>query len=326
MPARILNGNLIRDEIYGELRGEIERLRAADIQPGLATVLVGENPASKIYVSSKIAACEQLGLISWRHTPPASVTTDELLALVADLNSNDDVDGILVQLPLPAQVDSKRVLEAVHPSKDVDGFHPMSLGLLVTGRPGLVACTPSGVMEILRRSGIPIEGANAVVAGRSDIVGKPMALLLMHANATVTICHSKTRDLPGVIRGADIVIAAMGRAGMIAADWIRPGATVIDVGTNSITDPALAERLFANFPERLAKFREKGKTLVGDVHPDAVNVAGAITPVPGGVGPLTIAMLMSNTIKAARLRRGENSRKGAGNIPSSRAAASPANN
>jgi methylenetetrahydrofolate dehydrogenase (NADP+)/methenyltetrahydrofolate cyclohydrolase len=324
MPARILNGNLIRDEIYAELRGEIERLRAAGIQPGLATVLAGENPASKMYVSSKIAACEALGIASWRYTPPASVTTDELLALIAELNANDDVDGILVQLPLPSQVDSKRVLEAVDPSKDVDGFHPMSLGHLVTGRPGLVACTPTGVMEILRRSGIAVESANAVVAGRSDIVGKPMALLLMHANATVTICHSKTRDLAGVIRGADIVVAAMGRAGMIAADWIRPGATVIDVGTNSITDAALAERLFAKFPERLAKFREKGKTLVGDVHPDAVNVAGAITPVPGGVGPLTIAMLMSNTVKAARLRRGEKSHA-AGNTHVGRAAASPAN-
>ncbi|HEV3219007.1 MAG TPA: bifunctional 5,10-methylenetetrahydrofolate dehydrogenase/5,10-methenyltetrahydrofolate cyclohydrolase [Candidatus Acidoferrales bacterium] len=332
MPARILNGNLIRDEIYGELRGEIERLRGAGVRPGLATVLVGENPASKMYVSSKIAACEQLGINSWRHTPAASVTTEDLLALIAELNGDNEVDGILVQLPLPAHVDTKRVLEAVDPSKDVDGFHPVSLGHLVTGRPGLVACTPTGVMEILRRSGIPIEGANAVVAGRSDIVGKPMALLLMHANATVTICHSKTRDLPGVIRGADILVAAMGRAGMIAADWIRPGATVIDVGTNSITDTALAERLFAHFPERVAKFREKGKTLVGDVHPDAVNVAGAITPVPGGVGPLTIAMLMSNTVKAARLRRGESARNAshgasgnvAGNTPSGRAAASPA--
>jgi len=325
MLARILNGNKIRDEIYSELRGEIERLHDAGIQPGLATVLAGDNPASKLYVSSKIAACEQLGLLSWRYTPPASVTTGELLALVSELNANNDVDGILVQLPLPPQVDTNRVLEAVHPSKDVDGFHPVSLGHLVTGRPGLVACTPSGVMEILRRSGIAIEGANAVVAGRSDIVGKPMALLLMRANATVTICHSKTRDLPGVIRGADIVVAAMGRAGMIDADWIRPGATVIDVGTNTITDPAQAERLFANFPERLAKFREKGRTLVGDVHPDAVNVAGAITPVPGGVGPLTIAMLMSNTVKAARLRRAANSNNASLNAGSGRAAASLAN-
>lgn len=304
MPARILNGNQIRDEIYSELRGEIERLRAAGIQPGLATVLVGENPASKMYVGSKIAACEQLGLLSFSYTPAGTTTTEELLTLVAHLNANNAVDGILVQMPLPPHVDTKRVLESVDPAKDVDGFHPVNLGHLVTGQPGLVACTPSGVMEILRRSGISVEGANAVVVGRSDIVGKPMALLLLHANATVTVCHSKTRDLPEVIRRTDIVVAAMGRAGMIAADWIRPGATVIDVGINRVTDTAVASRLFSNFPERLAKFHEKGSTVVGDVHPDASRVAGAITPVPGGVGPLTIAMLMSNTVKAARLRRG----------------------
>jgi methylenetetrahydrofolate dehydrogenase (NADP+)/methenyltetrahydrofolate cyclohydrolase len=323
MPARILNGNQIRDEIYSELRGEIESLRAAGIQPGLATVLVGENPASKMYVASKIAACEQLGLKSWNYTPAGTITTDELLALVESLNANNGVDGILIQLPLPPQVDSKRVLESVHPAKDVDGFHPISLGHLVTGQPGLVACTPSGVMEILRRSGIKIEGANAVVVGRSDIVGKPMALLLLHANATVTVCHSKTRDLPGTIRGADIVIAAMGRAGMIAADWIKPGATVIDVGTTRITDAKHAEMLFANFPDRLAKFREKGFTVIGDVHPDAAQVAGAITPVPGGVGPLTIAMLMSNTVKAARLRRGM-THAAAKHTSTSHAGASPA--
>ncbi len=304
MAARILNGNQIRDEIYSELRGEIESLRAAGIQPGLATVLVGENPASKMYVASKIAACEQLGLISSNYTPSGNITTDELLALIRSLNAHDSVDGILIQLPLPPQVDSKRVLESVDPSKDVDGFHPVNLGHLVTGQPGLVACTPSGVMEILRRSGIKIEGANAVVVGRSDIVGKPMALLLLHADATVTVCHSKTRDLAGTIRAADIVVAAMGRPGIIAADWIKPGATVIDVGTTRITDAKQAEMLFANLPERLAKFREKGFTVIGDVHPDAANVAGAITPVPGGVGPLTIAMLMSNTVKAARLKRG----------------------
>ncbi len=304
MTARILSGNQIRDQIYSELQQQIEELRGMGARPGLATVLVGDNPASKIYVSSKIAACEQLGLQSWRFTPPDTVTTRELLALVDDLNVRDDVDGILVQLPLPPQVDTKKVLEAVEPAKDVDGFHPSSLGRLVSGRPGLVACTPAGVMEILRRSGIALEGANAAVLGRSDIVGKPMALLLMHANATVTICHSKTRDLPEVVRRSDIVIAAMGRAAMVLPDWIKPGATVIDVGTNKVTDPAQAERWFANFPSRLESFRAKGSTLVGDVHPDAVSVAGAITPVPGGVGPLTIAMLMSNTVKAARLRRG----------------------
>jgi methylenetetrahydrofolate dehydrogenase (NADP+)/methenyltetrahydrofolate cyclohydrolase len=303
MAARILNGNKIRDQIYAQLRYHIAALLAAGVRPGLATVLTGDNPASKMYVASKIAACELLGITSWNHTPPATSSTKDLLALIETLNQNNQVDGILVQLPLPIQVDSKRILESVSPAKDVDGFHPMSLGHLVTGQPGLVACTPSGVMEILSRSDIRVDGANAVVVGRSDIVGKPMALLLLHANATVTVCHSKTRDLPSVIRGADIVVAAMGRPGIIAADWIKRGATVIDVGTTRITDAAQAEKLFANFPERLAKFREKGFTVAGDVHPDAVEVAGAITPVPGGVGPLTIAMLMSNTVKACELRR-----------------------
>jgi len=300
--ARILDGNAIRDQIFAELGADIAELRAAGVRPGLAAVLVGDNPASQVYVRSKIAACEKLGLASWRFTPPESASTASLLALVAELNARDDVDGILVQLPLPPQVDAKRVLESVDPAKDVDGFHPVSLGRLVTGRPSLVACTPLGVMEILRRSAIPLEGANAVVLGRSDIVGKPMALLLMHANATVTICHSKTRDLPGVVRGADVVIAALGRPAMVAPDWVRPGATVIDVGINRVTDAAQAERLFAKFPARLEQFRQKGSALVGDVHPDAAEVAGAITPVPGGVGPLTIAMLMANTVESAHRR------------------------
>jgi methylenetetrahydrofolate dehydrogenase (NADP+)/methenyltetrahydrofolate cyclohydrolase len=304
LTARILNGNVIRDQIYVELQNEITELAAAGITPGLAAVLAGDNPASHIYVKSKIAACEKLGLGSFQISPPPTVQTAELIELVEELNRRDDVDGILVQLPLPPQVDSKRVLEAVDPAKDVDGFHPLNLGKLVAGRPGLVACTPAGVMEILRRSGITIEGANAVVVGRSDIVGKPMALLLLHANATVTVCHSKTRDLAGVVRGADIVVAAIGRAAMVEASWIRPGATVIDVGINRITDAAEAARIFVNHPERLRQFHEKGSVLVGDVHPNAVEVAGAITPVPGGVGPLTIAMLMSNTVRAARLRRG----------------------
>jgi len=303
--ARILDGNAIRNQIYAELQPEIAELRASGIQPGLAAVLVGHNPASEVYVKSKIAACEKLGLLSWLLTPDETVPTTELLRLVAELNRRDDVDGILVQLPLPQQVDSRRVLESVDPAKDVDGFHPVSLGRLVRGEPGLVACTPSGVMEILRRSGIPLEGANAVVLGRSDIVGKPMALLLMHANATVTICHSKTRELPQITRRADLIVAAMGRPAMVAPDWIRSGATVIDVGVNRITDPTEAAQLFAKLPQRLERFKEKGSALVGDVHPDVAEVAGAITPVPGGVGPLTIAMLMSNTIKAARLRRAQ---------------------
>jgi methylenetetrahydrofolate dehydrogenase (NADP+)/methenyltetrahydrofolate cyclohydrolase len=309
MPARILDGLKIRDEIFSELQSDIVKLHAQGIRPGLAAVLVGENPASQLYVKSKIAACEQLGIASWLHTPPAGVSTDYMLQLVRDLNADDNVDGILIQLPLPSQIDSKRVLESVDPAKDVDGFHPVNMGRLVSNRPGLVACTPAGCMEILRRNKIPIEGANAVVLGRSDIVGKPMALLLLHANATVTICHSKTRDLPDVIRRADILVAAIGKAGYVQPDWIKPaaagkpGAAVIDVGTNKVTDAAEAAQLLRNFPERLEKFRAKGNVLLGDVHPDAIQVAGALSPVPGGVGPMTITMLMSNTVKAARLRR-----------------------
>jgi len=309
MPARILDGLKIRDEIFSELQSDIVKLHAQGSRPGLAAVLVGENPASQLYVKSKIAACEQLGIASWLHTPPAGVSTDYMLQLVRDLNADDNVDGILIQLPLPSQIDSKRVLESVDPAKDVDGFHPVNMGKLVSNRPGLVACTPAGCMEILRRNKIPIEGANAVVLGRSDIVGKPMALLLLHANATVTICHSKTRDLPDVIRRADILVAAIGKAGYVQPDWIKPaaagnpGAAVIDVGTNKVTDAAEAAQLLRNFPERLEKFRAKGNVLLGDVHPDAIQVAGALSPVPGGVGPMTITMLMSNTVKAARLRR-----------------------
>jgi len=303
MSAHLLDGLKIRDQIFEELKVQSRELAATGVRPGLAAVLAGENPASQLYVKSKIAACEQVGLASWLHTPPASISTEQLLKLVRNLNNDYEVDGILVQLPLPAQVDAKRILEAVDPAKDVDGFHPVNLGKLVSNRPGLVACTPAGCMEILRRYQIPLEGANAVMLGRSDIVGKPMALLLMHANATVTICHSKTRDLPEVVRRADIVVAAMGKAAYVQPDWIRPGATVIDVGTNKVTEPAEAERLLHNFPERLEKFRAKGSVLLGDVHPDAIQVAGALTPVPGGVGPMTIAMLMSNTVKAARLRR-----------------------
>jgi methylenetetrahydrofolate dehydrogenase (NADP+)/methenyltetrahydrofolate cyclohydrolase len=309
MSARILDGTRIRDEIFAELKVEVAELAGAGLRPGLAAVLVGDNPASQLYVKSKVAACEQLGMASWLHTPAANSTTEYLLQLVDDLNRDDNVDGILVQLPLPAQVDSKRVLEAVSPEKDVDGFHPVSMGRLVSNRPGLVACTPAGCMEMLRRAGIRIEGANAVVLGRSDIVGKPMALLLLHANATVTICHSKSRELPEIIRRADILVAAIGRAGFVQADWIKPGSAVIDVGTNKVTNAAEAESLLKNFPQRLEKFRAKGNVLIGDVHPDAVNMAGALSPVPGGVGPMTITMLMSNTVKAARLRRGSKDAK-----------------
>jgi len=307
MPAQILDGLKIRGQVFAELKDEIAQMAAQRVRPGLAAVLVGENPASQLYVKSKIAACEELGMASWLHTPPASESTVYMLQLVRELNGDDRVDGILVQLPLPAQIDSKQVLEAVDPAKDVDGFHPVNLGKLVSNRPGLVACTPAGCMEMLRRYKIPIEGANAVVLGRSDIVGKPMALLLMHANATVTICHSKTRDLPEMVRRADIVVAAIGKAGYVQADWVRHGAAVIDVGTNKVTDAAEAEKLLKNFPQRLEKFRAKGNVLIGDVHPDTLFTAGAISPVPGGVGPMTITMLMSNTVKAARLRRGKSS-------------------
>jgi methylenetetrahydrofolate dehydrogenase (NADP+)/methenyltetrahydrofolate cyclohydrolase len=304
LSAGILNGNAIRDQIYSELQAEIEELKSAGVKPGLAAVRVGDDPASKLYVNSKIAACEKLGLGSFHITPPATTTTEELLAIVNDLNRRDEVDGILVQMPLPKQIDSKRILDAVIPAKDVDGFHPVNVGNLVANRPALVACTPAGVMEILKRSNIPIEGANAVVIGRSDIVGKPQALLLLHANATVTLCHSKSKDLHGIARRADIIVAAIGKAAMVTPDFVRPGATVIDVGQIVVKDTAEAERIFKNFPAKLESFKQKGSILVGDVHPDVIEVAGAYTPVPGGVGPLTIAMLMSNTVKAARMRRG----------------------
>ncbi len=304
MPATILDGNKIAAEIRGEVAASVKSMSAAGIRPGLAVVLVGNNPASEIYVRGKVKSCEEVGIYSEQHTPSASVTTEELLELVADLNRRDEIDGILVQLPLPAQVDSKKVLQAVDPAKDVDGFHPMNVGFLSTQRPGLVPCTPAGIMEMLERSHIKIAGQEAVVVGRSDIVGKPMAMLLLNANATVTFCHSKTRDLPAVCRRADILVAAIGRAGMITRDFVRPGATVIDVGMNRVTDPAEFAALFAGNAKREEGFRTKGSTLVGDVHPEVAEIAGAITPVPGGVGPLTIAMLMSNTVKAAKMRRG----------------------
>jgi methylenetetrahydrofolate dehydrogenase (NADP+)/methenyltetrahydrofolate cyclohydrolase len=275
------------------------------MRPGLAVVLVGHNPASEIYVRGKVKACEEVGIYGEQHSPSESSTTAELLALIETLNRRNEIDGILVQLPLPPQVDSKKVLLAVDPAKDVDGFHPMNVGYLSTQRPGLVPCTPAGVMEILQRSHIPIAGQDAVVVGRSDIVGKPAAMLLLNANATVTVCHSKTRDLPAVCRRADILIAAIGRAGMITRDFVKPGATVIDVGMNKVTDPAEFQRLFAGNAKREQTFHAKGSTLVGDVHPEVAEVAAALTPVPGGVGPLTIAMLMFNTVKAAKLRRGQ---------------------
>jgi methylenetetrahydrofolate dehydrogenase (NADP+) / methenyltetrahydrofolate cyclohydrolase len=304
MPARNLDGTKIANDIKAELVAEVRALTEAGSRPGLAVVLVGHDPGSEIYVRHKVKACEELGIYSEKFTPEDSVTTQELLKLIDDLNRRDEIDGILVQLPLPKQVDSKRVLLAVDPQKDVDGFHPMNIGNLSTQRPGLVSCTPAGCMEILRRSNIPVEGQNAVVVGRSDIVGKPVAMLLTNANATVTICHSKTRDLPGVCRTGDILVAAIGRPGMITRDYVKPGATVIDVGINRIDNADEFKKFFSGNTKREQDFAQKGFTLIGDVHPNVAEVAGALTPVPGGVGKLTIAMLMANTVKAAKLRRG----------------------
>jgi methylenetetrahydrofolate dehydrogenase (NADP+)/methenyltetrahydrofolate cyclohydrolase len=302
MPT-ILDGNRVRDQILRDLRPRVAALAAASRPPGLAVVLVGHDPGSEIYVRNKVKACAELGIASQSLTPPATIATEELLAIVDGLNQRPDIDGILVQLPLPPQVDTRRVLLAVSPEKDVDGFHPMNVGNLVAGRPGPQPCTPAGIMELLRQYQIPVAGKRAVVVGRSDIVGKPMALLLLHAHATVTICHSRTVDLPGVCREGEILVAAMGRPAMLTADYIRPGAVVVDVGMNRITDPAVAARIFRNSPERLATLERKGSLLVGDVDPlDMQQKSAAYTPVPGGVGPLTIAMLMSNTVSAAEVR------------------------
>jgi len=266
MPATILDGNKIASEIRAEAAAAVKSMSAAGVRPGLAVVLVGNNPASEIYVRGKVKSCEEVGIHSEKHAPPASITTEDLLELIADLNRRDEIDGILVQLPLPKQVDSKKVL--------------------------------------LQRSGIKIAGQEAAVVGRSDIVGKPMAMLLLNANATVTVCHSKTRDLAGVCRRADILVVAIGRAGIVSREFVRDGATVIDVGMNRVTEAAEFSKLFAGNTKREETFRSKGSVLVGDVHPEVAEVAGAITPVPGGVGPLTIAMLMANTVKAAKMRRG----------------------
>ncbi len=304
MAVRILDGVKLASEIRAEVAVEAKSLAESGIRPGLAVVLVGHNPASEVYVRGKVKSSQEVGLYSEQHSPDETSSTEELLALIESLNRRDEIDGILVQLPLPAHVDAKKILLAVDPAKDVDGFHPMNVGYLSTQRPGLVPCTPVGVMEILRRSAIAVAGQEAVVIGRSDIVGKPVAMLLLNQNATVTVCHSKTRDLPGVCRRADILVAAIGRAGMVTRDFVKPGATVIDVGINRVTERAEFDRLFAGNAKRLETFLAKGSTLVGDVHPEVAEVAGAITPVPGGVGPLTIAMLMANTVKAAKLRRG----------------------
>lgn len=305
MSARILDGNKIRDEIKAELAEEVQVLKAAGITPGLAAILVGDNPASQLYVRNKVKTFESLGLYSEKTELPRDTTTEQLLTLIEMLNLRDEIDGILVQLPLPSQIDKNRVLAALDPAKDVDGFHPANVGNLVGARPGLVPCTPAGIIEILLRSQIPINGAYAVVIGRSDIVGKPVALLLLHHSATVTIAHSRTRGLAGVAREADILVAAIGKPALVTADFIKPDATVIDVGQNILRSEEEIRRLFHDPTKALRDLKTKGQALIGDVQPeDASEKAGAYTPVPGGVGPLTIAMLVANTVHAARLRRG----------------------
>ncbi len=303
MPARILDGNAIAAKIKTEVAEQLNRLLAEGVQPGLAVVLVGNSAPSQIYVRNKVKACEALGVHSEQHTPPEMVSTQELLELIHALNRRDEIDGILVQLPLPKQVDAERVLMAIDPAKDVDGFHPLNVGLLAQQRPGLVPCTPAGIMQILRRSNLQIAGAEAVVVGRSDIVGKPTAVLLLNGDATVTVCHSKTRDLAAHCRRADILIAAAGKPALITKEFVKPGATVIDVGINRLTSRADFERFFKGNVQRERDFAAKGSTIIGDVHPEVAEIAGALTPVPGGVGPLTIAMLMVNTLQAVKMRR-----------------------
>jgi methylenetetrahydrofolate dehydrogenase (NADP+) / methenyltetrahydrofolate cyclohydrolase len=306
MAVKVLNGVEVAEGIKRDTEARVRELGNLGIKPGLAAVLVGDNQASKVYVGSKVRACQALGLHSEKYELSAETTTRELLSLVAGLNGRDEIDGILIQLPLPAQIDTHRVLESVDPAKDVDGFHPVNVGRLVRGEETLVACTPAGVIEMLDYYQIPIAGSHAVVIGRSDIVGKPMSLLLLHRNATVTICHSRTRDLPSIARQAEILIAAIGRAAMINGDYVREGAIVIDVGMNKATTEEEINRIFAEdaIPKRLEDLSKRGYTLVGDVEPRTVaERASWLTPVPGGVGPLTIAMLMKNTVRAAEMRR-----------------------
>jgi methylenetetrahydrofolate dehydrogenase (NADP+) / methenyltetrahydrofolate cyclohydrolase len=300
MSGVVLDGKKINQEILNELRPRIEALRAKKRPPALAVILVGDDPASHIYVRNKIKTCHELGIESLDVTPPASITTAELLQIIKSFNDNPEVDGILVQSPLPKQVDSQQILLAIDPCKDADGFHVCNVGSLVANRPAPRACTPAGILQLLKRYGIPISGQKAVVVGRSEIVGKPMALMLLHENATVTICHSRTRDLADECRRAEILIAAIGKPAMITADYINAGAVIVDVGMNRLTDEAEVQRIFAQDITRLAAFAKSGAVLVGDVDPTALrHLSSAYTPVPGGVGPLTIAMLMANTVDLA---------------------------
>jgi methylenetetrahydrofolate dehydrogenase (NADP+)/methenyltetrahydrofolate cyclohydrolase len=304
--AEMLDGRSAADAIKREVADEVAVLKSEHgVTPRLAAVIVGDDPASAVYVRNKIRACAEVGIASEHLPMPGTTTTDELLAVVNRLNQDDEVDGILVQLPLPKQIAEIQIIEAIDPAKDVDAFHPVNVGLLALGRPRFVPCTPAGIIELLDRNKIQIEGANACVIGRSQIVGKPVASLLLQRHATVTICHSKTRDLPAISRQADILIAAIGRPGFVMGEFIKPGATVIDVGVNKVSDFAQAREFFgADAERRVEAIKNKGYTLIGDVHPsDADRVAGKRTPVPGGVGLLTVAMLMKNTLQAARRRR-----------------------
>lgn len=308
MTARIIDGARIGKEIRDEVRLEVEALKRQGVQPGLAAVLVGDNPASQVYVRNKIKACQSLGIYSREVRLAKETMTPELLSTVEALNRADTIDGILVQLPLPRQIDEAAILLAVSPQKDVDGLHPMNAGNLALGRKALTPCTPTGVVEILRREKIPLEGSHVVIVGRSNLVGKPQLLLLLQEHATITICHSRTRQLPEVCREADILVAAIGKPGFITADFVKPGAVVIDVGINRIAGESLKGMLAAD-PSLVAQYEKnhsenKEYVLTGDVNFSSVaTVASAITPVPGGVGPLTIAMLMKNTVQAARMRR-----------------------
>ncbi|HEV8139711.1 MAG TPA: bifunctional 5,10-methylenetetrahydrofolate dehydrogenase/5,10-methenyltetrahydrofolate cyclohydrolase [Pyrinomonadaceae bacterium] len=305
--AAVLDGKVVADEIKREVAAEVRDLKEAHgVTPTLVAVLVGDDPASAVYVRNKVRACQEVGIASRKIALADSTLTDELFRVVTELNRDDGVDGILVQLPLPKQINDSVIIEAIDPAKDVDAFHPTNVGLLAMGKPRFVPCTPAGIIELLDRNRIEIAGANACVVGRSQIVGRPVAGLLLQRHATVTICHSKTRDLPSVTRQADILVAAIGRAAFIRGDFIKSGATVIDVGVNRLTDPNQAREFFgAEADKRIAAINEKGYTLVGDVHPaEADLVAGNRTPVPGGVGLLTVAMLMKNTLQAAKWRRG----------------------
>jgi methylenetetrahydrofolate dehydrogenase (NADP+) / methenyltetrahydrofolate cyclohydrolase len=305
MTATFIDGTKIAEDIKAEVAAEVKQLQERGIRPGLSVVLVGDDAASSSYVNMKARTCEKLGINSRKIVLPASIQTAELMEQVRKLNEDDTIDGILIQLPLPKHVNKHAVLESVDPRKDVDGFHSSNLGSLLLGHETLVACTPFGVMTLLKRSGVNPEGKHAVVLGRSDDVGKPQAVLLMHANATVTICHSKTRNLAEIVRQADIIVAAIGRTALVTGDMVKPGAVVMDVGTNKVSDRATVERLFGNDSARWQEFEKRGYVWAGDVDERSVKeVASLLTPVPGGVGPMTIATLMRNTLAAARMRRG----------------------